>query len=86
MSLEGATQGVDVIEHLQQVMEFLRTIYDVIKADKEIPAQVLLSKPAILHDARGRICHIHLDFINSAEVGTPIHLRSTSEAQFMWPS
>ena len=71
MLLEGATQRGDVIEHLQQVMEFLRTIYDVIKVDKEIPAQVLLSKPAILHDARGRIFPFHLDFIDSAEVSIP---------------
>ena len=61
--------------YLQQLMENLRTIYAAINADKEIPPQVLHSKPAILHDARGRICSIHLDFIDSADVGIPIHVQ-----------
>ena len=57
---------------LQQLMETSQNIYAAIKANKEIPPQVLLSKPAILHDARGRTFHFHLDFINSAEVGIPV--------------
>ena len=76
MLLEGATQRGDVIERLQQMMEFLRTIYDVIKVDKEIPAQVLHSKPVILHDARGRIFPFHLDFIDSADVSISIQIQN----------
>ena len=85
MLREGAAQRGNAIEYIQQVMENLRTIYAAIKAEKEIPAQVLLSKPAILHDARGRICPIHLDFINSAEVGTPIHLQSPIYVTLLTP-
>lgn len=76
MLLEGATQRGDVIEHLHEVMQYLRIIYDVVKVDKEIPAQVLLSKPAILHDARGRIFPFHLEFIDSADVSIPIQVQN----------
>ena len=72
MLLEGATQRSNVIEYIKQVMENLRTIYAAINAKEGIPTGPLLSEPVILYDARGRISPVHLDFINSAEVGTPV--------------
>ena len=66
----------DVVEDQRKVMRYLQTISDVVKVDKEIPAQVLLSNPAILHDARGRIFPFHLDFIDSADVSVEIQVRS----------
>ena len=37
-----------------------------------IPAQVLLQKPVILNDARGRTLPFHLEFIDCAEAFTAI--------------
>ena len=60
----------------QQSMEILRLGYAAVNAHNEIPPQVLLSKPAILHDARGRLLPFHLDFINSADVSILIQVQS----------
>ena len=59
--LDGASQNHKMIQKLQD-------LHTIIRMDKEIPAQVLLSKPAILLDARGRFCPFHLEFIDSADV------------------
>ncbi len=46
----------------------LRDIATIVKVSQTIPAQVLLSKPVVLLDARGRCAPFHLEFIDSAEV------------------
>ena len=57
-------------------MEILRLVYAAVNAHNEIPPQVLLSEPAILHDARGRLLPFHLDFINSADVSILIQVQN----------
>lgn len=49
----------------------LQDVHTILTVDKEIPAQVLLSKPVILLDARGRFFPFHLESIDSAEVRIP---------------
>ena len=68
ISLNGATQFDDIIKTQQQMLAKFDEILTVIEMDKEIPAQVLLSKPVILLDARGRSAPFHLEFIDSTEV------------------
>ena len=46
----------------------LRDIELMIRVNQEVPAQVILSKPVILLDARGRYAPFHLEFIDTAEV------------------
>jgi hypothetical protein len=38
-----------------------------IKTQNEVPPQILLQRPIILHDALGRIAPFHLEFISSVE-------------------
>ena len=64
----------NVIQYQQQLLTKLQDIYDVNRLGREIPAQVLLSKPVILLDARGRVCPFFLETINSADVRDPFHL------------
>lgn len=54
----------------QQMLAKLQDIHAVVRVDTEIPAQVLLSKPIILLDARGRYFPFHLELIDSVEVPT----------------
>lgn len=42
------------------------------KVQKEVPPQVLLQRPVILHDALGRISPFHLEFISSAKAFLPV--------------
>ncbi|CAF9941097.1 MAG: hypothetical protein ALECFALPRED_008993 [Alectoria fallacina] len=48
-------------------MAQLRNINVIVRVNKEVPAQVLLSKPVVLLDARGRYAPFHLEVIDSAE-------------------
>lgn len=66
--LDGATQSHDITRNQQQMLAKLQDIHTIIRVDKEIPTQVLLSKPVILLDACGRSAPFHLEFIDSAEV------------------
>jgi hypothetical protein len=38
-----------------------------IKTQNEVPPQILLQRPVVLHDALGRIAPFHLEFISSVE-------------------
>lgn len=74
--LEGANQSH---EDQQRLLDQLGTIQNIIRMDREIPTQILLSKPAILLDARGRYCPFHLEFVDSADVRIlPSHSKSKS--------
>ena len=44
-----------------------------VQQDRHLPAQVPLSTPVILLDARGRYVPFHLEFIDSAEVRASVH-------------
>ena len=50
------------------MMAQLRNMSIMARVNQEVPAQVLLSKPVVLLDARGRYAPFHLEFIESAEV------------------
>lgn len=56
------------MENQQQLMAQLRNVDVMAKVNQEIPAQVLLSKPVILLDARGRYLPFHLESVGCAEV------------------
>ena len=57
-----------IFENQLQLIGQLRDIDVMIRVNQEVPAQVLLSKPVILLDARGRYARFHLEFIDTAEV------------------
>lgn len=59
-------------------MAQLRNINVIVRVNKEVPAQVLLSKPVVLLDARGRYAPFHLEVIDSAEVYSPPVIFSAS--------
>lgn len=46
----------------------LHDIATIARVSQAVPAQVLLSTPVVLLDARGRCAPFHLEFIDSAEV------------------
>jgi hypothetical protein len=46
----------------QHILEVKATV----QMQRNLPPQVLLQQPVILHDALGRIAPFHLEFINSA--------------------
>ena len=52
-------------------MAQLRNIDIMIRVNQKVPPQLLLSKPVILLDARGRYAPFHVEFIDSAEVSSP---------------
>lgn len=56
------------METQQQMMAQLRNIEVMVQLHREIPAQVPLSKPVTLLDARGGYVPFHIEFIDSAEV------------------
>ena len=69
-----------LIANQQQLMGQLQCIDLMIRVNQEVPAQVLLSKPVILLDARGRYAPFHLEFIDTAEVSASfitIHFSAT---------
>jgi hypothetical protein len=49
------------------MLNMLLEIKAMMETQNPIPAQVLLQKPFILNDARGRIMPFHLEFIDSPE-------------------
>lgn len=38
-----------------------------VNSQKNVPPQIMLQRPVVLHDALGRIAPFHLEFISSAE-------------------
>ena len=71
-----------IIENQQQLMGKLRDIELMIRVNQEVPAQVLLSKPVILLDARGRYAPFHLEFIDTAEVNS-LFITTHSSATYL---
>lgn len=71
-----------IIKNQQQLMGKLRDIELMLTMNQEVPAQVLLSKPVILLDARGRYAPFHLEFIDTAEV-TAISITIHSSATYL---
>ena len=67
-----------IFENQQQLTGQLRDIDLTIRVNQEIPAQVLLSKPVILLDARGRYAPFHLEFIDTAEVNASFNTTHSS--------
>ncbi|KAL9135056.1 MAG: hypothetical protein Q9175_003762 [Cornicularia normoerica] len=56
-----------LIQNQNEMLAELRDIATVARVSQAIPAQVLLSTPVILLDARGRSAPFHLEFIDSSE-------------------
>lgn len=52
----------------------LDDIASMLRTNQGMPAQVLLSTPVVLLDARGRCAPFHLEFIDSAEVCSPFSI------------
>jgi len=52
------TQNYTLLNHVSDMK-------DVLRIERNLPAQVLLQQPVILHDALGRTAPFHLDFIDS---------------------
>ena len=66
--LENATHNQTVIQNQREMLAELRDIATIVRVNQAIPAQVPLSTPVILLDARGQCAPFHLEFVNSAEV------------------
>ena len=64
----------DMIQYQQQLLAKLQDIHDVNRLGREIPAQVLFSKPVTLLDACGRVRPFFLETVGSADVRDPFHL------------
>ena len=92
---------VTIFDNQQQLMDQLRDIDLMIRVNQEVPAQVLLSKPVILLDARGHYAPFHLEFIDTAEVNASFdtthssatylafigfHCRPKDSVQGHWPT
>ena len=64
-------QQMDSIRFLmtghQQLLSEVGSLRQMLQLEREVPPQIPLQKPVILHDACGRVAPFHLDFINSAE-------------------
>lgn len=65
-------------------MAQLRNIDVIIRVNQEVSPQVLLSKPVVLLDARGRYAPFHLEFIDSAEVYSPLATFRPSATYFAY--
>ena len=63
----------NIIRNQQDMLIELRGLAETVKVAQAIPAQVLLSTPLILLDALGRRAPFHVEFIDSAEVRSPIN-------------
>ena len=74
--LEGTSRSHEITQNQQQILSILQQVQTIIRVQNEIPAQVPLSKPVILLDARGRYFPFHLEFIDSAEVRVPSHTQN----------
>ena len=61
-------QSSTIIETQQQLMAPLQDVFVMLKANQEVPPQVLLSEPVVLLDACGRYAPFHIEFIDSFEV------------------
>ncbi|KAL8792264.1 MAG: hypothetical protein Q9195_005143 [Heterodermia aff. obscurata] len=57
----------NMIQNQQDMLAEIRGLATIVKVSQNIPAQVLLSDPVILLDARGRRAPFHLEFIDSVE-------------------
>ena len=64
-------QQMDFIQLLmtghQRLLSEVANLRQILQLEREVPSQVPLQKPVILHDACGRVAPFHLDFINSTE-------------------
>jgi hypothetical protein len=64
---ERLEQQLDDIKIQNQTLELhIIDVKTTIQMQRNVPPQVLLQKPVILHDALGRIAPFHLEFITSA--------------------
>lgn len=68
---ENQQSMLEMNKNQQEMLAKLQEVHAVIAVNKAIPAQILLSKPIILLDARGRFCPFHIEFIDSFEVHMP---------------
>ena len=70
---------VTIIEKQKDMIAQLRNIDGMLRVNQGIPAQVLLSKPVVLLDARSRLAPFHVEFIDSVEVGSLSSILRASE-------
>lgn len=68
----------DIIAQNERLERHIVEVKTTIQIQKNVPPQVLLQQPVILHDALGRIAPFHLEFISSAAA-----LRAVLEVRFL---
>ena len=71
-------------QSMGQLMGQLRDIDLMIRVNQEVPAQVLLSKPIILLDARGRYAPFFIEFIDTAEVNASFNTTHSSATYLVY--
>jgi hypothetical protein len=70
---EWLEQKLDKLQCQNQRLEdHVREIKASIQLRQDVPPQILLQQPVILHDAIGRIAPFHLEFISSAAAFTAV--------------
>ena len=56
------------IGNQQQMLAEFRDLRSILRVQQDVPPQVLLSKPIVFLDARGRYFGFHIEWVNSHEV------------------